>query len=246
MAQKRDTFVTPFARQGYRTIAIMPGLRQSWPEGAFYGFNEIFDAARLDYRGPPFGWWTIPDQFALARLGALEADRSPSSPPLFVFFPTISSHTPFGPIPSYQSNWSRMLTDEPYDPEDLKQALAQDATLLDLGPRLDLGPSYVRALSYAYDSIAGYLKRQAARDAVVIMLGDHQPPAAVSGVGASWSVPVHVIARRPEVIEALLRAGFQRGLFPERPTFGPMNTLLPTLLDAFGNRAVGVASQIDR
>src|SRR5262249_60879225 len=33
MSQRRDTFVTPFARHGYRTIALMPGLRQSWPEG---------------------------------------------------------------------------------------------------------------------------------------------------------------------------------------------------------------------
>src|SRR5580765_6710379 len=36
MAQKRDTIVTTFKRGGYRTIALMPGLWQAWPEGAFY------------------------------------------------------------------------------------------------------------------------------------------------------------------------------------------------------------------
>lgn len=39
------------------------------------------------------------------------------------------------------------------------------------------------------------------------MLGDHQPPAAVSGEGASWNVPVHVVSDRPEVIEALVARG---------------------------------------
>ena len=57
MTQQRDTLVTAFERHGYRTVALMPGLRQRWPEGAFYGFDEIYGAARLDYRGPEFGWF---------------------------------------------------------------------------------------------------------------------------------------------------------------------------------------------
>jgi hypothetical protein len=231
MGQKRDTFVTPFTRQGYRPVAIMPGLRQSWPEGAFYGFDEIYGAAQLDYQGPPFGWWIIPDQFALARLDALDAARTPSSPPLFVFFPTVSSHTPFGPTPPYQPDWPRMLTKDPYDAGDLEKALALDPALL------DLGPSYIRALSYAYDSIAGYLKRHLGRDSVYILMGDHQPPAAVSGVGAAWHVPVHVLTTRSQVIAPLLGAGFNRGMRPEGAPLGPMNKLLPILLRAFGDQS---------
>jgi hypothetical protein len=77
---------------------------------------------------------------------------------------------------------------------------------------------------------------------VVILLGDHQPPAALSGVGAPWHVPVHVITTRAQVIDALLANGFERGMKPERPPLGPMNTLLPILLNAFGNQ-VPVALQ---
>ena len=49
MAQKRDTLATAFAQHGYRSLAIMPGLQEHWPEGAFYGFGEIYGAtaARL-------------------------------------------------------------------------------------------------------------------------------------------------------------------------------------------------------
>jgi hypothetical protein len=45
-------------------------------QGAFYGFEEIYDLSRLDYHGPPFGWWDITDQFALARMDALESSRN--------------------------------------------------------------------------------------------------------------------------------------------------------------------------
>jgi len=45
----------------------MPGLWQNWPEGSFYKFDEIYGGARLDYRGPTFGWWDMTDQFVLAR-----------------------------------------------------------------------------------------------------------------------------------------------------------------------------------
>ena len=78
MTEKRDTLVTAFKQHGYRTVAVMPGLWQNWPEGAFYGFDEIYGGARLDYQGPTFGWWDMTDQFVLARMDALEVQpRTP-------------------------------------------------------------------------------------------------------------------------------------------------------------------------
>jgi hypothetical protein len=68
---------------------------------------------------------------------------------------------------------------------------------------------------------------------VLVVLGDHQPPAAVSGSDASWRVPVHVIGRRERVLHRLLDNGFRAGLEPRRPAIGPMNQLTPVLLDAF-------------
>jgi hypothetical protein len=70
---------------------------------------------------------------------------------------------------------------------------------------------------------------------VMVVLGDHQPPALVSGEGASWNVPVHVIASRPAVLEALRGHGFRDGLVPRGPALARMDTLMPILLDAFGN-----------
>jgi sulfatase-like protein len=226
MAQKRDTIVTTFKRAGYRTIALMPGLWQSWPEGAFYGFDEIYGGARLEYLGPPFGWFDIPDQFALAKFDAEEANVAPRAP-IFMFFPTISTHTPFRPTPPYQPDWPRMLTDRPFDQGDLDRAFDTQADWL------DLGPSYVDAMTYTYATLTGYLRANADRDLVMIVLGDHQPPALVSGEGAPWDVPVHVITSRRAVLDRLEIYGFREGLSPKRPVVGRMHRLLSVLLDAF-------------
>jgi len=228
MAQKRDTIVSTFKKRGYKTIALMPGLWQAWPEGAFYGFDEIYGGVRLDYMGPQFGWFDIPDQFALAKFDAEEANIEPRAP-IFMFFPTISTHTPFRPTPPYQRDWPRMLTNRPFEQLDLNKSFDEQPDWL------NLGPSYVDAMRYSYATLTGYLRTNPDRDMVIIVLGDHQPPALVSGEGAPLDVPVHVIAARGrrEVLDRLRAYGFRPGLTPTRPDVGKMHKLLPVLLDAF-------------
>jgi phosphoglycerol transferase MdoB-like AlkP superfamily enzyme len=228
MSQQRDTLVRTFGRRGFRTVALMPGMRESWPQGAFYGFDQIYGADRLAYRGPEFGWFAIPDQFSMDRLDALEGARQPRAP-LFVFFPTISTHFPFSPTPPYQPDWRRMSAERIYDGPEIVRAYARQPDWTDFA--LD----YASAMAYDFATIAGYLRSRQDRDMVVIVIGDHQPPAAVSGEGAPWDVPVHVIANRADVLERLIGDGFQAGLRPERPALGRMHTLLPVLLEAFGD-----------
>jgi hypothetical protein len=232
MAQQRETMVTAFKRQGYRTLALMPGLRQRWPEGGFYGFDDIYGATRLDYRGPEFGWFAIPDQFSLARAEALERSQA-SRPPTFMFFPTISTHFPFIPTPPYQPDWPRMLTETPYDGRAIVEAYEQEPDWT------WFGPGYVNAMRYTYQMLGGYLRATAGRDRILILIGDHQPPAAVSGEAAPWDVPVHVVVPtgstidRSAILARLEQSGFRSGLTPARPSIGRMHTLLPLLLDAF-------------
>ncbi len=148
---------------------------------------------------------------------------------MFAFFPTTNTHTPFSPTPPYQPDWSTVLTEQPFDAPELQQAWEQYPDWL------NLGPSYVHALSYTYETLGGYLRLRADRDFVMILLGDHQPPAVVSGEGASWEVPVHVIASRKDILDSLLAQGFRPGLFPRHPATAHMNALLPILLSAFSS-----------
>lgn len=226
MASNRETMITNFARRGYRTVALMPGMRQAWPEGAFYHYDEIYGRDLLDYRGPEFGWWSVPDQYALAKIDALERNRL-TRKPIFLVFPTSTTHAPFGPVAPYQPDWTRMLATDAFPKADVVRAMAATPDLT------NLRPSYVHAMSYELTTLAGYL-RQHPRDAMVLIaIGDHQPPAAVSGPEATWSVPVHVFGRRGPILDFLLAHGFREGLEPHRPPIGPMNVLTSLFLEAF-------------
>ncbi len=81
----------------------------------------------------------------------------------------------------------------------------------------------------------GYRRARGDRAFVMILIGDHQPPALVSGEGAPWDVPVPVITNRRPVLDRLLAHGFRAGLAPTRPVLGRMHAMLPVLLEAFGD-----------
>jgi hypothetical protein len=225
MAQTRQTLVTALGDRGYRTVAVMPGLQERWPEGAFYGFDRIYDTQQLAYTGPSFGWWPIPDQFALAQLERLELaarDRAP----VFAFFPTTSTHTPFTPTPPYQAVWPRMLSSTPFDEDEYQKAWAEPPDWL------NLGPSYIRSMDYALASLGGFLGLPRPRDVVLILIGDHQPPAMVSGEGAPWDVPVHVVSNRRAFLDALVTAGFSSGMHPRRAPLMRLHQLMPVIAAA--------------
>jgi hypothetical protein len=239
LTRECDTLPDRFARQGYRTLGLMPGLRYAWPEGDFYGFQHILGESILDYRGPEFGWWRIPDQYAIARLDQLEISVA-QRPPLFVFYPTISSHTPFRPTPPYQADWDRMLTQQPFEPATLEASVSRTPDWT------NLGPAYTDALNYAFTWLAGYLEKHADSDLVIIVLGDHQPPASVSGASAPWEVPVHVITQRTDILESLQSAGLHPGLEPVRPILGPMHELTAVLLKVFDSGQTSPRSASNR
>lgn len=227
MAQKRRTLVTELGARGYRTVAVMPGLQDRWPEGAFYGFDRIYDTQTLAYTGPSFGWWPIPDQFALAQLEHLELASSERAP-VFAFLPTTSTHTPFSPTPPYQASWPRMLTSTPYDEAEYQKAWAEPPDWL------NLGPSYIRSMDYAMAALGGFLGLPRTRDVVLILIGDHQPPAVVSGEGAPWDVPVHVVSNRRAFLDAITTLGFTRGMHPRRAPLMRLHQLMPALASAMG------------
>jgi hypothetical protein len=228
LTQKRETLPALFAASGYRSIALMPGLKNPWPEGSFYGFDAIWGEQDLDYRGPSFGWWRIPDQYALAKLDAL-AFQDAKRRPAFVFFPTINTHIPFRPTPPYQPDWQRVLTDHPFDDAETAASVAK-------GPDwYNLGMPYAESFAYTLRYLGGYLRARPGADLVLVLVGDHQPAAGVTGPGARWDVPVHVITSRRDVVSSLLDAGFVTGvdLGANRPAIASMRDFTGLLLAAF-------------
>ena len=226
MTQQRTTLSDTFTAQGYRPVALMPGLRADWPEGAFYGFSSIYGAAEINYTGPEFGWWRIPDQYSLQRLYDLEIAKQERQP-LFLLFTSITPHMPFRPTPPLQPDWSRLRTETPYDQPEVEAALAL------LPEWNNLQPAYAGTLAYTFQYLAAYMRQYPADDFVWILLGDHQPPAVVSGVDARWDVPVHIVTSDDTLIEKLLALGFLEGMNPANQPINSMHELVPGLLEAF-------------
>ena len=205
----------------------MPGMRSAWPEGAFYGFDAIYDELALEYRGPDFGWWRIPDQFSLARVAELEA-RNDSHAPLLTFFPTINTHIPFLPVPPYQADWQRVVGPEPYPAEDVESSLAGTPDWEALG-----GP-YADSFVYTFMYLAGFLRDRSADE---IARADRRPSAGRERRRRRGAVGCarHVVTHRADIATALVAAGFVEGvaLAPQQRPIVTLPELSALLLDTF-------------
>jgi hypothetical protein len=225
----RPTLTGALRARGWRTFGLYPALSWDWPEKAFYGFDTFLDGRDLGWRGPRLGYWWIPDQFTIERFEQLHPSRAGDAPRM-LFFPTITSHVPFRPVPPFQPDRARLLGATPYDPADVGRALA------DRVDWLDLRPAYVGMIGYTYDWLGAWIGRRRERAETVVIVGDHQPTAAVTGEGARWDVPVHVASDDPALLDRLVAMGFVRGLEPARAPIGAMHMLTTKLLAAFDGR----------
>lgn len=217
LSSDRDSLVGGFGGAGYRTVALMPGLKLAWPEGRFYRYDAVYDAAGLAYDGPPFGWWAIPDQFTLGRFLARETIRE-NRDPLFMVFPTVMSHMPFASVPPYVRDWRQATQTASYASGGPHGRAAFGAAPTARG-------AYRAAILYNLDMVEGFLSDAAPSDALVIVLGDHQPPGIVSGPGAGKRVPVHVFSRNAKRLMQFRAAGLRDGFAPAGPSLGDFGAL---------------------
>jgi len=244
LTTRRPTLVSHFARHGWRTVGWMPGMQRPWPEGSFYGFERYADATQVGYTGPAFGYWRIPDPASMALLHAQELAAEPAATagrpraPRFAVFPTLQTHAPFHPLPPYLKGWERLARGDAYTAAHLAEALAAPGQG---GPTGGWGPAYARALAQTFEWLGDYLEERATPGLLTLVVGDHQPLAAVSGPGASWDVPVHVISADEALLQRLRALGFVSGLDPGPRALGAMHELTGLLLRAFDMPGVDVA-----
>jgi hypothetical protein len=216
-----------FKDAGWRTVDIMPGTKEPSKDAArAWGFDREVYAAELGYHGPSFGWFAIPDQFTLDRATATRAAMG-AGPPVFTQIVLVSSHIPFSPVPPYVADWGDCGT----------FATVPAATWDEIYRRLDwtiLAPGYLKSLTYDFAVLGDWLTKRVSEGALIILLGDHQPPAVVGGEAQQWTVPIHVLSRDPELIAPFIAAGYVNGLSPTQlsPPQG-MEKFLPGFLAAF-------------
>jgi hypothetical protein len=219
----REPLAAYFRAAGHRTIAVMPGIRQPWPEASYWGFEHGYFAANLGYRGPSFGWFAIPDQYTLDRLD--QAELGPGHAPLFAEIVLVSSHTPFAPVPPYVANWG--------DAGSFASIAAGDWPRIMRAPDWQhLEAPYLESIDYDLRTLAAWLGHLSG-NGLVIILGDHQPPGIANGATAPWTVPVHVLSRDPALLAPFVRQGYVAGAVPPPGAVKGMETFLADFLAGF-------------
>jgi hypothetical protein len=215
----RPTWPRLMAHAGYQTMDALSGLKQPLDSAAFWGFDRMVGTDEIGYHGPDFGWFGVPDQFALGAIAALPraADK-----PLFAQIVLVSSHMPFSPLPPYVEDWN-----------DAERFASHPEVAQRLATRPDwqnLAKPYADSIDYDLQVLGDWVPRAVRGNALVIILGDHQPPALIGVASASHDVPIHVLSRDPEIVRAFAGAGFVDGAVPDGSA-GTMAELLPDFLD---------------
>ncbi|MBP2478723.1 hypothetical protein JOF53_007595 [Crossiella equi] len=230
VASDRRTLTSAFHDAGWRSIGVVPGITRAWPEGEFFGYDRIYAAADLGYRGPRFGFATAPDQFTLSTFQ--RAERTPGDrTPVMAAIPLVTSHVPWTPTPALLP-WDGLGDGSVYD--SMPSGGGPPAGLLGRSQE-QVRADYRTSLSYTLSTLVSYVRTHGDDDLVLLFLGDHQPNQAVTGTGASRDVPVTVVSKVPVVEARSAEWGWTEGL---RPGAGapvwPMHTFRDRFLAAFG------------
>lgn len=197
-----------FSAAGWKTVAVMPSVIKEWPTSIWYGYDEIYNAERMAYAGEDFGWVTMPDQYTLS---AFENNiRQPSERPLMAEFGLISSHAPWTPLP-FKADWETVGDGAVFDGSQ-RSGEAASTVWQD---RDKIRAQYAKSLDYSLDIISEYLARHA-DDALVIIVGDHQPASVIAGWAATSDVPVHIIANSKALLDRLPEDQFIEGMVPDK------------------------------
>jgi hypothetical protein len=213
-----------FQQAGYRTVLVQPGTTRPWPEGEVFGFDRKYYEFDLDYKGPAFGWATMPDQYVIDFIHRRELAAARA--PLFVEYALVSSHAPWTEQPALVEDWSRLSDSRVFSEV---TPVRFDVTWSNIE---EGGDAYLRSVSYDLQVLQRYLARLGDRHALIIVMGDHQPPGGLTGDDESRAVPVHVLSRDPALVDAFIAQGFTAGMIPSGAgDVAGMETFLPAFLE---------------
>lgn len=205
----RFTLNQAFSRAGWRTVAVSPGTISDWPEGAFFGYEQLYDARTLGYRGPSFSWATMPDQYTLAAFERLER-RPADRPPVMAEISLVSSHAPWSTIPEV-IDWAAVGDGSVYD--GMGTVVEPPSAILTRDPER-VRADYRRAIEYSLQSLISYVETHGDDDLVMIFLGDHQPNPIVTGETSVRDVPITIVTRDRAVLERISAWRWSDGLTP--------------------------------
>lgn len=231
LASGREGLFHIAQRAGFVTGAVMPAITMDWPEGEKMGFDHIFPAAELGYKGLPFNWVTMPDQYTLSAFDRLMAPVAEGR--RFSQVVLISSHAPWVPVP-------RLVPWEEVGDGRIFDAMAQegDPPAVVWRDRDRVRDQYRQSVAYSVEVVLDWLARMdPERMPLTFVLGDHQAAGFVAGEDR-LDVPLHVIGPAA-LVERAAAWGFAPGLVPpQEVTALPMEAMRDRIVATYSTAVV--------
>ena len=170
----------------------------------------------------------MPDQYTLEHFRREELARADRAP-VFAEIDLISSHHPWTPPPPLVP-WDEVGDGSVFD------GTTEDAEPVDQEADPErVQQLYGDSIQYSWETLVSFLETYPDPDRVLVVLGDHEPHAWVSGEDAGHDVPITVIAQDPDVVRRIADWDWSPGLLPpaDAPVW-PMSYLRDRVLTAFG------------
>jgi hypothetical protein len=227
LASSRKSLMALASQGGWESVAVMPAITMAWPEGAYFGYDRILAKDDLGYRGLPFNWVTMPDQYTLSAFERL-ALKKPDRAPVFAEIALISSHAPWTPIPELV-DWDEVGDGTIFN----GQAQSGDTPEVVWRDRDRVRDQFRQSIDYSLRTVASFLDRLKGPPPLIVVLGDHQPATFVSGSETNRDVPIHVISDR-DTLNAIEGWAFSEGAVPgdDAPVWR-MDAFRKRFVDAF-------------
>ncbi|MGV1754421.1 sulfatase [Agrobacterium sp. CG674] len=231
MISRQPSLNRLFQQAGWQTVAVMPAITMAWPEADYFGYNQILSATGLEYRGKPFNWVTMPDQYTLSAFDRLALKpASLLGQNVMAEIALISSHAPWTPLPRLV-DWDAVGDGSIFN----DQATSGDLPSVVWADPDRVRSQYIQTIDYSLATLGDFMARQG-KGAVYIILGDHQPASIITGPDASRAVPVHIVTDDAQLLARFQKDGFTSGMTPVDATGErSMSELRQLLIEAFSN-----------
>ena len=146
----------------------------------------------------------MPDQFVLDFVRRKELVHQ--TQPLFIQYVLVSSHAPWSRLPALV-DWDELRNGHIFHRTTTRQFPIE-------WPHFEHATdAYAQSIIYDFEVLGQYLTRYIDDGSLVIILGDHQPPGVLQE-GSARGVPIHVLSRRPDLVEPFRARGYAPGMRP--------------------------------
>jgi len=201
---KYPNMIRYFKNQGYHSYWVNPiaenkDLKIPWNlYSKFYAVDTWIQFKDMDYEGKLQGFGPFPpDQYPLNF--AEDVLMKNASQPHFLFYITHNSHYPFDSPDTIASDWHVLSKGYHY--------VKQSPTLI----KKHAPENYIKSVKYDLKVLSQFIMRKRDRNAIFIIIGDHQPPL-LTNKKNGFETPVHIICMDSIFVNSFKAYGFNPGL----------------------------------